>query len=161
MNYIMYDITTRTPADSYLDDERIAETSRIENSSRYRVVNVNKAIQTAKKLCVECVTVTWQLKKQQTPSIMFLSVWTVISDIQDRQDGLARGIPWHEQDNVIENPLLLTTWHLLRDFFPFSATDIDIIDRYKGRAMEWIRLCLRLDKFAYSSWIFIRTKSSE
>ena len=81
---------------------------------------------------------TW--KTQQTPAIMFLSVWTVISDIQNRHDGLARGIPWHEQDNVIENPSMtnnVTPFAGL--FFLFLSTDIDIIDRYKGWAMEWIR----------------------
>ena len=75
---------------------------------------------------------TWQT--QQT-AIMFLSVWTVISDIQDRQDGLARGIPWHEQAMSLKTPLWLTT--PFAGLFSFFCRQTDIIDRYKGWAMEW------------------------
>ena len=115
--------------------------------------NGNKAM---RGMCDSHLT-TWQT--QQT-AIMFLSVWTVISDIQDRQDGLARGIPWHEQDNVIENPSM-TNNTFCRTFFLFLSTD------WHNRSLKGLGhgvksgLCLRLDKFAYSSWIFIRIKSSE
>ena len=81
------------------------------------------------RMCDSHLT-TWQ-----TQAIMFLSVWTVISDIQDRQDGLARGIPWHEQDNVIENPSM--TNNTFCGTFSFFFRQTDIIDRYKGWAMEW------------------------
>ena len=115
--------------------------------------NGNKAM---RGMCDSHLT-TWQT--QQT-AIMFLSVWTVISDIQDRQDGLARGIPWHEQAMSLKTPLWLTTPFAGLFSFLISTDWHNRSLKGQGHGVK-SGLCLRLDKFAYSSWIFIRTKSSE